>query len=43
MDNKNNQPFSETGESRAKKVWKSIGLGALSVALALITVLIINM
>ncbi len=43
MDNKNNQSPAEINENKAKKVWMGIGLGALSVLLAVFTVLIINL
>lgn len=42
MENKTNQPTPETYESKAKKVWKGIGIGALSVALAVFTVIVLN-
>ena len=33
---------SATGESKKKKFWKGVGIGALSLFLALLTMLVIN-
>ena len=45
MDNKNFQVDyrSENNESKAKKFWKFLGIGALSLFAALLTVVVINL
>lgn len=45
MDNKNfqNEFQLENNGNKAKKVWKIIGIIALSLALSLLTVLVINL
>lgn len=44
MDNKdyrNNNQY-ETNESKAKTIWRNIGIGVLSLFVALLTVVVIN-
>ena len=40
-DYRNNQY--DTGESKAKAIWRNIGIGALAVFVALLTVVVINL
>ncbi len=44
MDNKDyrSEQF-ETNENKAKTVWRNIGIGALSVFVAVLTVVVINL
>lgn len=43
MDNNKITAGTDSAESRSKKIWKNIGMGALAVLLAVFTVIVINL
>lgn len=43
MENKEFRANYETNENKSKTVWRNIGIGVLAVALAALTVLVINL
>lgn len=43
MDNNKITAGTESAESKSKKIWKRIGIGALALLLAVFTVIVINL